>query len=253
MAGLLASPFEFTRPSTHTKMAPAAFISPPSSPELTPAVAAPSFSRVQSSSRSLHAMMGVPSHPCSYAPAAAPTQSSSPTLAPINSLIPSLFPRPLPSPPLGYERRAPAAPAPTTPVAGTKRRRTDDDDDSYSDRANPSSPCKRRHMALKTPKPVSVGPPEIPRGLRRSDFLDENTANPATPDWSRSQDYLLVQWFINTATVTEDQWRDCARRLGCNSPDRVSQRWRSLVDKGRVGVRKGTKASALKPRRTSHP
>ncbi|KAF4122594.1 hypothetical protein GMORB2_6901 [Geosmithia morbida] len=265
-----------------------------------PTVSLPALSDVKTSAQTLHAIMGLPSHPCSYSCASSPDLSQ-PSAGPLSSLIPSSIPRPLPSPPLGFkgydepmnndddisnnnndnnddnnnndndnDSSSSSSSSSSSklrtplPLAGTKRRRSscaDGDEDgndgderqsqsrSRDPRADQDAPRKRSHPSAhglpRTPRPAAVGPPEIPRGLHRSDFLDEGRQQPAEGTlrrgrWSPRDDGMLIDWFINTAAISDDQWSECAARLGYDSPDGLSRRWRDLVNKRRVGVSRST-------------
>ena len=178
-------------------------------------------------------------------------------------------PRPTP-PPQSVASTPP--PPPVAPARGpNKRRRSScDDDDSDADvrRGRFSTPKRQRHVPYDLPlglaptdfyslhsPPITQSPPSPARrqmaprvpglgapldpdaALPSIEESDESTANPSADGWTAEEDQHLIEMVLEKFRLSQQDWDECARRLGRqNCPD-VGRRWTTLVGEGRVGLR----------------
>ena len=116
-----------------------------------------------------------------------------------------------------------------------------------------------------TPKRHRKAPLQLPLGLSAGDFnvLDESGVEadeqvslpPPRPqaeesanddswaadefgNWTAADDRLLVETVLEKLKLSKREWNDCARRLG-KDKDTLGKRWKMLVVKGNVGLRRG--------------
>jgi hypothetical protein len=57
-------------------------------------------------------------------------------------------------------------------------------------------------------------------------------------EWSVDDDRVLVETVLEKLQLSKRAWNDCARALG-KDKDSLGRRWRSLVDDGHVGLKRG--------------
>lgn len=60
---------------------------------------------------------------------------------------------------------------------------------------------------------------------------------PASSDWTAEEDQQLMDLVLEKFRLSQQEWDECARRMGRNNQADLSQRWNSLVGEGRVGLR----------------
>ncbi|KAL2393244.1 hypothetical protein ABEF93_001783 [Exophiala dermatitidis] len=58
-------------------------------------------------------------------------------------------------------------------------------------------------------------------------------------EWTLEDDRMLVETVLEKLKLTKRDWNDCARRLG-RDKDSLGRRWSLLVDRGNVGLRRGS-------------
>ncbi|EHY57416.1 hypothetical protein HRR83_002902 [Exophiala dermatitidis] len=64
-------------------------------------------------------------------------------------------------------------------------------------------------------------------------------ANEESEEWTLEDDRMLVETVLEKLKLTKRDWNDCARRLG-RDKDSLGRRWSLLVDRGNVGLRRGS-------------
>ena len=136
-----------------------------------------------------------------------------------------------------------AKPAPR----GANKRSRDITDDG-----NTAVDHKDGDLKFSTPKRMRLAPPELPLGVKRADFegleSPKQGTSPATKHsaadekWSAEDDRLLVKVVLEKLKLTEDDWNECAKKLGKESGS-IGKRWMELVGKGHVGLRRGGRSS----------
>lgn len=57
--------------------------------------------------------------------------------------------------------------------------------------------------------------------------------------WTKNDDRLLVETVLSKLNLSSREWNDCAMRLG-KDEDSLGRRWRLLLGKGNVGLRRGS-------------
>ena len=121
----------------------------------------------------------------------------------------------------------------------------------------PPPPAEEPH-APSTPKRARIAPEQLPLGLERSDFHDVHSpernggvgsgsrgsdveVEADGTEWSAEDDRILVELVLEKLKLSKSEWQDCARSLG---KDRHSagRRWKSLVNKGDVGLKRSRRA-----------
>ncbi|KAJ5672662.1 hypothetical protein N7507_001789 [Penicillium longicatenatum] len=159
-------------------------------------------------------------------------------------------------------------PPPSAPARGAnKRRRSCEDDDSDSDMG--------RRNRLSTPKRLRQAPYNLPLGLSSTDFyslhsppvtqsppspaqrlidariqepapinpdaplpsIELEESAPAPSDWTAEEDQHLMDLVLDKFRLSQQEWDECARRMGRSNQADLGQRWNSLVGEGRVGLR----------------
>ncbi|KAJ5947496.1 hypothetical protein N7466_000511 [Penicillium verhagenii] len=178
-------------------------------------------------------------------------------------------PRPTP-PPVTLASTPP--PPPSAPARGAnKRRRSSEDDDSDSDMGRPrnrlSTPKRRRHAPYDLPlglsstdfyslhsPPITQSPPSpaqrlIDMRIQQSSapinpdaplpsIEVEDASSPApSDDWTAEEDQILMDLVLEKFRLSQQEWDECARRMGRSNQADLGQRWTSLVGEGRVGLR----------------
>lgn len=65
---------------------------------------------------------------------------------------------------------------------------------------------------------------------------DEPTTTPSSDEWTADEDQRLIELVLEKFRLSQQEWDECARRMGrAHYPD-VSRRWRTLIGEGRVGL-----------------
>lgn len=175
--------------------------------------------------------------------------------------------------PMGSPFGAPTPPPVCAPAprSANKRRRDEFEDDEDVTPIEQASPRSPDDMYL-TPKRRRVVPFDLPPGLMASDFEAlaetgpcqneplrrrrdcqdiemptlEDTQSALQPksqstcnNWTETDDRLLVETVLSKLNLSSREWNDCALRLG-KDKDSLGRRWRSLLDEGNVGLRRGS-------------
>lgn len=163
-------------------------------------------------------------------------------------------------------------PPPSAPARGAnKRRRSSFDDDSDADKGPTrnrfSTPKRQRHAPYNMPlglsstdfyslhsPPVTQSPPSPQRQMeaRIPDFgpcIDPDAVLPSIeePDmssksstqWSSEEDQRLLELVLEKFRLSQQDWDECARQIGCANTADVSQRFNSFIGEGRIGLRRG--------------
>ena len=127
------------------------------------------------------------------------------------------------------------------------------DEDGSSGQENMDVDLGKGSRQPSTPKRRRLAPPSIPFGLDRQDFYSLSSPSTCLPQssdiseaedeenaredlWETSEDALLVDLVLDKLKLTKRDWNECARALGQDGRS-LGERWRTLVDKGRVGLR----------------
>lgn len=115
--------------------------------------------------------------------------------------------------------------------------------DNTSSRAAPSTPKRQR-----------IAPPDVPRGLTKEDFhklgapdaIEKDTAQGTNVEvgergdqWSMEDDHKLVEVVlekVKNMDLSSEVWDDCVRNLPGRDQSSVSLRWRSLVNRDKIGL-----------------
>ena len=164
-------------------------------------------------------------------------------------------------------------------------RAVEEDLDELMDDASPAHDQENLGAVLpcSTPKrPRWDAPRDLPLGLERRDFyaLQSTPGNAAAPriprtvptpqpypagvngdseaevhngdhqDWDGEDDQALIALVLDKLRLSRSDWAECARILGTGGADsgrRLGQRWKHLVDDGKVGLRLGR--GAIRPGR----
>lgn len=132
----------------------------------------------------------------------------------------------------------------------------------YSEPSSSSSSSSQR-AAPSTPKRQRIAPPDVPRGLTKEDFHKlgapdafEKDATAGTnvevgesgDQWSLEDDHKLVEVVlekVKNMDLSTEVWDDCVRNLPGKDQSSVSLRWRSLLNRDKVGLQnRGTRARA---------
>lgn len=132
----------------------------------------------------------------------------------------------------------------------------------YSEPSSSSSSSSQR-AAPSTPKRQRIAPPDVPRGLTKEDFHKlgapdafEKDATAGTnvevgesgDQWSLEDDHKLVEVVlekVKNMDLSTEVWDDCVRNLPGKDQSSVSLRWRSLLNREKVGLQnRGTRARA---------
>ncbi|KAJ5280210.1 hypothetical protein N7478_005582 [Penicillium angulare] len=177
-------------------------------------------------------------------------------------------PRPTP-PPTTLASTPP--PPPSAPARGAnKRRRSIYEDDSDADmtcsRNRLSTPKRQRNVPYDLPlglsstdfyslhsPPVTQSPPSPAQ--RRIDICIQQSNTSLDPDaplpsieesqepttspsdeWTVEEDQQLMDLVLEKFRLSQQEWDECARRMGRRNHTAVGQRWNSLIGKGRVGL-----------------
>jgi len=138
--------------------------------------------------------------------------------------------------------------APPVPRGINKRRRDVTDD------GRAAMEEKDKDPKFSTPKRARLAPPELPRGIKRTDLeelespkqnasIDEDMAD--DEEWSAENDRLLVELVLEKLKLTKKDWNECARKLGKDSGS-LGKRWKELVGEGHVGLRRGRRLARMK-------
>ncbi|KAJ5238953.1 hypothetical protein N7468_003572 [Penicillium chermesinum] len=163
-------------------------------------------------------------------------------------------------------------PPPCAPPRGANKRRRAEDDDSDSDmshgRNRLSTPKRRRQVPYNLPlglssadfyslhsPPITQSPPSpaarrqlvsrIPDSapinpdapLPSIEVSDETTPGPSE-EWTADEDQRLLEVVLEKFRLSQEEWNECARRVGCRNPANAGRRWNSLVGGGRVILRR---------------
>ncbi|KAG6013145.1 hypothetical protein E4U54_007036 [Claviceps lovelessii] len=107
-----------------------------------------------------------------------------------------------------------------------------------------------------TPKRARIAPEQLPFGLERSDFHNmHNRTEPTNEnstrgtnleveadgnEWSAEDDRVLIELVLDKLKLSKSEWQDCARNLGKDRYS-VNRRWKSLIMRGDVGVKRRTR------------
>jgi hypothetical protein len=129
----------------------------------------------------------------------------------------------------------------------------------YSDSSSSSS----SRAAPSTPKRQRIAPPDVPRGLTKEDFhklgapdvIGKEAAvgthvevGEGGDQWSVEDDHKLVEVVlekVKNMDLSTEVWDDCVRNLPGKDQSSVSLRWRSLLNRDKVGLQKrGTRTRA---------
>lgn len=115
-------------------------------------------------------------------------------------------------------------------------------------------PDKSSQAAPSTPKRQRIAPPDVPRGLTREDFhklgapdATENQNHEGTnvelgergDQWSVEDDHKLVEVVlekVKNMDLSSEVWDDCVRNLPGRDQSSVSLRWRSLLNRDKIGL-----------------
>ena len=107
-----------------------------------------------------------------------------------------------------------------------------------------------------TPKRQRCAPLFMPLGLSAQDFQNLQTptdvawqdqdstmaaydpANNDPEDWTTDDDRALVEMVLLKLKLSKREWNDCAMRLGKDQGS-LGRRWKTLVNEGNVGLRRG--------------
>lgn len=178
---------------------------------------------------------------------------------------------PRPTPPPQTVASTPQPPA--APTRGpNKRRRSDcDDDESDSDikRGRFSTPKRQRHVPYDLPlglaptdfyslhsPPITQSPPSPGRRqmapsmpnsgahidpdapLPSIEVSDESGPHLSSDGFTAEEDQHLVELVLEKFRLSQQEWDECARRMGRTTCPDVGQRWHTLVGEGRVGLRR---------------
>ncbi|KAJ5176753.1 uncharacterized protein N7482_002630 [Penicillium canariense] len=179
---------------------------------------------------------------------------------------------PQPTPPPTKLASTPPPP-PSAPARGAnKRRRTEwQDDDSDADFGRPiSTPKRRRHVPYELPlglsstdfyslhsPPFTQSPPSpagrqmVPRVQEPApvtsidpDSVLPSIEKPDEPsaaflnDWTAEEDQRLIEVVLEKFRLSQQEWDECARQVGHRNCVDVGRRWHSLVEEGRVSLRR---------------
>ncbi|KAL4884131.1 hypothetical protein BJY04DRAFT_182915 [Aspergillus karnatakaensis] len=133
--------------------------------------------------------------------------------------------------------------------------------------SNPSTPKRRRHLPYELPlglsqtdfyslhsPPVTQSPPSPARRGQPSQLpfnpdaplpsIEVSEPTPSQPQpsdplaWSSDDDQRLVELVLAKFQLSQQDWDDCARRMGKDHAS-VGQRWNALLGEGNVGLRRG--------------
>ncbi|KAJ5723753.1 hypothetical protein N7488_001788 [Penicillium malachiteum] len=166
-------------------------------------------------------------------------------------------------------------PAPSAPARGANKRRRPafEDDDSDADmpcmrnRLSTPTPKRQRHVPYDLPlglsstdfyslhsPPITQSPPSpaqrrIDARIQESDahidpdaplpsIEESEESTPAPSDeWTAEEDQHLMDLVFEKFRLSQQEWDECARRMGRRNHSDVGRRWNSLVGEGRVGLR----------------
>ncbi|KAJ5536594.1 hypothetical protein N7513_009780 [Penicillium frequentans] len=95
---------------------------------------------------------------------------------------------------------------------------------------SPPSPAQRLIDAR-----IQESAPINPDAPLPSIELEEST--PASSDWTAEEDQQLMDLVLEKFRLSQQEWDECARRMGRSHQADLGQRWNSLVGEGRVGLR----------------
>lgn len=116
----------------------------------------------------------------------------------------------------------------------------------YSDTSSRAAPS--------TPKRQRIAPPDVPRGLTKEDFhklgapdASEVEVSKGTnvevgergDQWSLEDDHKLVEVVlekVKNMDLSSEVWDDCVRNLPGRDQSSVSLRWRSLLNRDKIGL-----------------
>lgn len=164
-------------------------------------------------------------------------------------------------------------PPPSAPARGANKRRrsTFEDDDSDAEipcgRNRFSTPKRQRNAPYNLPlglsstdfyslhsPPITQSPPSPAQ--RRLDAHIQKSNAPLDPDaplpsieeseestpapsdeWTAEEDQHLMDLVLEKFRLSQQEWDECARRMGRRNYNDVGRRWNSLVGEGRVGLR----------------
>lgn len=59
-------------------------------------------------------------------------------------------------------------------------------------------------------------------------------------EWSAEDDRVLIELVLDKLKLSKSEWQDCARNLGKDRYS-VNRRWKSLIMRGDVGVKRRTR------------
>ncbi|KAL1861459.1 hypothetical protein Daus18300_008853 [Diaporthe australafricana] len=108
--------------------------------------------------------------------------------------------------------------------------------------------------APSTPKRQRIAPPDVPRGLTKEDFhklgapdaIEKDTAQGTNVEvgergdqWSMEDDHKLVEVVlekVKNMDLSSEVWDDCVRNLPGRDQSSVSLRWRSLINRDKIGL-----------------
>jgi hypothetical protein len=215
------------------------------------------------SCRALQAILGnapVPARPHTPPPSRRPSQDSPQT---------TLCKEWRPTTPTGKSTNKLEALNHAPPRGLNKRRRNEFEDEEMPDTSEEKENFERIYV---TPKRLRKAPLLMPLGLSAEDFeaLDEPSTVPTASNakvslpprappqprasydcdedsswscdefgnWTTDDDRLLVETVLEKLKLSKREWNECAQRLG-KDKDSLGKRWKMLVVKGNVGLRRG--------------
>jgi hypothetical protein len=135
----------------------------------------------------------------------------------------------------------------------------DSDLDIGADSQQSPDDTPQEPVAPSTPKRARIAPERLPLGLERSDFHDIHGPSGASEnatrgtdieveadgqEWSVEDDRVLVELILEKLKLSKSEWQDCARNLGKDRHG-VSRRWKSLLMKGDVGLKRSSSRRRL--------
>ncbi|KAJ5182875.1 hypothetical protein N7492_000491 [Penicillium capsulatum] len=176
---------------------------------------------------------------------------------------------PRPTPPPQTVATTPSPPAAPARGANKRRRSSVDDDESDADirRGRFSTPKRQRHIPYELPlglaptdfyslhsPPITQSPPSAgrrqlaPRVPDSGVHIDPDAALPSieesdepnsssSEEFTAEEDQHLIELVLEKFRLSQQEWDECARRMGRANQPNVSQRWHTLVGQGRVGLR----------------
>lgn len=97
---------------------------------------------------------------------------------------------------------------------------------------SPPSPARRQAG----PQITESAPIDPDAALPSIEVSDEST--PAPEQWTADEDQRLLEVVLEKFRLSQEEWDECARRVGHKNPVGAGRRWSSLVGEGRVSLRR---------------